>query len=60
MHIFDGNIKRSDFKKLESKVIDLMKVTSQNGKFGYASKKLPKSLSKEISTSIPQVNSDVK
>ena len=57
---FDGNIKRSDFKKIESKVIDLMKVTSQNGKFGHASKKLPKSLNAEITSIIAEETKDVK
>jgi len=57
---FDGKIKSSDFKKLESKVVNLMKVTSQKGKFGHSSKKLPKGLSKEIRSSISQEDKNVK
>jgi hypothetical protein len=39
---FDGNIKLSDLKQIEIKLLDLLKITSQKGKFGHSSKKLPK------------------
>jgi hypothetical protein len=39
---FDGNIKLSDLKQIEIKLLDLLNITSQKGKFGHSSKKLPK------------------
>ncbi len=39
---YDGRIKLSDLKQIEIKLLDLLKVTSQKGKFGHSSKKLPK------------------
>ncbi|HIP55895.1 MAG TPA: hypothetical protein EYG97_02625 [Arcobacter sp.] len=39
---FDGNIKLRDLRKIEIKLLDLLKITSQKGKFWHSSKKLPK------------------
>ena len=42
---FDGNIKLKDLKQIEIKLLELLNITSQKGKFGHSSKKLPKSRS---------------
>jgi hypothetical protein len=52
---YDGKIKISDLKQIEIKLIDLLKVTSQKGKFGHSSKKLPKD-----NNIISKDNNDVK
>ena len=55
---FDGNIKIKDLKQIEIKLLDLLNITSQKGKFGHSSKKLPKdknSISK-ISTNVKEIN----
>ena len=59
---YNGYINVKDFSQLKDKVMKFMNITPNYKKkgSGHASMKLPKSLSKEISASIPQEDENVK